>query len=47
MAAETNTILTSDVARVRIIDFNYQFTGSLQKFFEVLILLQNSEFYVS
>ena len=36
MAAATNTILTSDVARVRIIDFNYQFTGSLQKFFEVL-----------
>ena len=24
------------MARVRIIDFNYQFTGSLQKFFEVL-----------
>ena len=36
MAAATNTILTSDMARVRIIDFNYQFTGSLQKFFEVL-----------
>lgn len=36
MAAATNTILTSDVARVRVIDFNYQFTGSLQKFFEVL-----------
>lgn len=36
MAAATNTILTSDVARVRAIDFNYQFTGSLNKFFEVL-----------
>lgn len=36
MAAATNTILTTDMARVRIIDFNYQFTGSLQKFFEVL-----------
>lgn len=36
MAAATNTIFTTDVARVRIIDFNYQFTGSLQKFFEVL-----------
>ena len=29
MAAETNTILTEDIARVRAIDFNMQFTGSL------------------
>ena len=35
MAAE-NTILTSDVARVRMIDFNYQFTGSLRKFMEAM-----------
>ena len=36
MAAETNTILTTDVARVRMIDFNYQFTGSLRKFMEAM-----------
>lgn len=36
MAAETNTILTSDLARVRTIDFNYQFTGSIRKLIEAL-----------
>lgn len=36
MAAETNTILQSDLARVRTIDFNYQFTGSLKKLIEAL-----------
>lgn len=36
MAAETNTILTEDIARVRAIDFNMQFTGSLKKFMEAL-----------
>lgn len=36
MAAETNTIMEADVARVRAIDFNYQFTGSLRKMIEAL-----------
>ena len=36
MAAETNTILTSDLARVREIDFITQFNGSLQKLVEAL-----------
>ena len=36
MAAETNTILTSDLAKVRVADFNLQFTGSLAKFVEAL-----------
>lgn len=36
MAAETNTIMQADVARVRMIDFNYQFTGSLRKFMEAM-----------
>lgn len=36
MAAETNTILTSDLARVRVLDFNYQFTGSIRKLVEAL-----------
>jgi hypothetical protein len=36
MAAETNTIMKPDVARVRAIDFNYQFTGNLAKFMEIL-----------
>lgn len=36
MAAETNTIMKDDVARVRAIDFNYQFTGNLKKFMELL-----------
>jgi hypothetical protein len=36
MAAATNTILTSDIAKVRVIDFNYQFTGGLAKLIEAL-----------
>lgn len=36
MAAEPNTILTEDIARVRAIDFNLQFTGSLKKFMEAM-----------
>ena len=36
MAAETNTILTEDIARVRAIDFNMQFTGSVMKFMEAM-----------
>ena len=36
MAAETNTILTSDLAKVRVIDFNNQFTGSIRKLIEAL-----------
>lgn len=36
MAAETNTILTSDLAKVRVVDFNYQFTGSIRKLTEAL-----------
>lgn len=36
MAAETNTILTNDMAKVRVADFNYQFTGSLRKFMEAI-----------
>lgn len=36
MAVETNTILTDDIARVRAIDFNMQFTGSLKKFMEAM-----------
>lgn len=36
MAVETNTIVKDDVARVRAIDFNYQFTGSIQKLIEAL-----------
>lgn len=36
MAAETNNILTSDVARVRVVDFTLQFTGSLKKLMEIL-----------
>lgn len=36
MAAETNTILTSDLARVREIDFITQFNGSLTKLVEAL-----------
>lgn len=34
--AEANTIMQADVARVRMIDFNLQFTGSLRKFIEAL-----------
>lgn len=36
MAATENTILTSDIAKVRVIDFNYQFTGGLSKLIEAL-----------
>lgn len=36
MAAETNTILTTDLARVRVADFNYQFNGSIRKLTEAL-----------
>lgn len=36
MAAATNTILTGDIAKVRVIDFNYQFTGGLAKLVEAL-----------
>lgn len=36
MAAETNTILTSDLARVREVDFVTQFNGSLTKLIEAL-----------
>lgn len=36
MAAENNTILSADVARVRVVDFTYQFTGNLQKLIEAL-----------
>lgn len=36
MAAENNTIMQADLARVRSIDFNNQFTGSLAKLIEAL-----------
>lgn len=36
MAAETNTIMQADLARVRTIDFIYQFTGNLNKLIEAL-----------
>lgn len=36
MAAETNTIMKADVAQMRSIDFNYQFTGNLGKLIEAL-----------
>lgn len=36
MAAETNTILTSDLAKVRVLDFNMQFASSLRKLNEIL-----------
>lgn len=36
MAAENNTIMQADLARVRAVDFGYQFTGSLRKFMETL-----------
>lgn len=36
MAAENNTILSSALARVRMVDFNFQFTGSLRKLVEAL-----------
>ena len=36
MAAETNTIMQADLARVRTVDFNLQFAGSLRKLTELL-----------
>ena len=36
MAAETNTIMQTDLARVRVADFNLQFTGNLRKLTEAL-----------
>ena len=36
MAAETNTIMQANLARVRVADFNLQFTGNLQKMTEAL-----------
>lgn len=36
MAAEANTIMQSDLARARVIDFNLQFTGSITKLIEAL-----------
>ena len=36
MAAETNTIMQADLARVRVADFDLQFTGNLQKLTEAL-----------
>ena len=36
MAAETNTIMQADLARVRTVDFYYQFTGNLNKLIEAL-----------
>ena len=34
MAVENNTIMQADLARVRMVDFNLQFTGSLRKLIE-------------
>jgi hypothetical protein len=36
MAAETNVIMQADLARVRSVDFTYQFTGGLTKLMELL-----------
>ena len=36
MAVENNTIMQADLARVRMVDFNLQFTGALRKLVEVL-----------
>lgn len=36
MAVETNTIMQADLARVRTVDFNLQFAGSLRKLTELL-----------
>lgn len=36
MEAETNTIMQADLARVRTVDFNIQFTGSITKMMEAL-----------
>ena len=43
MAAETNTILTSDLAKVRTVDFNLQFTGSIKKLTEALGITRKVE----
>jgi hypothetical protein len=34
--SEANAIMKADVARVRMVDFNYQFNGNLSKFMEIL-----------
>lgn len=36
MAAETGLIAKEQVARTRVVDFNYQFTGNLNKLMEIL-----------
>lgn len=36
MAAAANTILTNNIAKVRVVDFNLQFTGGLSKLTEAL-----------
>ena len=36
MAAAANTIMQADLAKVRVVDFNYRFVGDLTKFFEAL-----------
>ena len=36
MAAETNTIMQANIAHVRMIDFNLQFTGSIRKLIEAI-----------
>lgn len=36
MAVENNTIMQADLARVRVADFNLQFTGNLRKLIEAL-----------
>ena len=36
MAAAENTIMQADLARVRVVDFNYRFVGDLNKFMEAL-----------
>lgn len=36
MAAENNTIMSSDLATIRSVDFNYQFTGGIKKLMEAL-----------
>lgn len=36
MAAAENTIMQADLAKVRVVDFNYRFVGDLRKFFEAL-----------
>lgn len=36
MATENNTIMSSDLATIRSVDFNYQFTGGIKKLMEAL-----------